>query len=82
MITLDPVCGMTVSPDTPYRYTWEGEEYGFCCAGCMRKFEAEPGRWTKKAEAAPKLVTIGLKKKPAPAPVSASEPVPAPAPVH
>jgi Cu+-exporting ATPase len=62
MRTLDPVCGMTVGLDTPYRYTWDGEEYGFCCKGCLDKFALEPKKWLEK-QAAPKLVTIGLKKK-------------------
>ncbi|HTJ41905.1 MAG TPA: heavy metal translocating P-type ATPase [Kofleriaceae bacterium] len=60
MITLDPVCGMTVKLDTPHRYTHAGEEYGFCCAGCLTKFKADPAKYLEKP-AAPKLVSIGRK---------------------
>ena len=30
----DPVCGMTVSPDTELRHVHAGAEYLFCSAGC------------------------------------------------
>ena len=36
---------MTVSADTPHRLTYAGREYLFCCAGCLSKFKAEPGRY-------------------------------------
>jgi Cu+-exporting ATPase len=36
---------MTVSADTPHRLTDAGREYLFCCAGCLSKFKAEPGRY-------------------------------------
>lgn len=38
----DPVCGMTVKPDTPHRHTHDGKEVLFCSAGCKAKFEADP----------------------------------------
>ncbi len=41
----DPVCGMTVRPDTTHRHTHEGREYRFCCAGCRTKFIADPQRY-------------------------------------
>ena len=34
--TTDPVCGMTVSPDTELRHVHAGTEYLFCSAGCRR----------------------------------------------
>lgn len=40
---IDPVCGMTVDRSrTMDRVTYEGVEYAFCCAGCRRRFEADP----------------------------------------
>ncbi len=42
---LDPVCGMTPSPDTPHRVTHEGQEYLFCSAGCRSRFDADPARY-------------------------------------
>ena len=45
----DPVCGMTVKPDTPHRTTHDGHEVLFCSAGCKTKFQADPGRYLKPA---------------------------------
>jgi len=41
----DPVCGMTVDPAGPHRLTHEGVEYGFCCAGCLQRFQADPEKY-------------------------------------
>jgi Cu+-exporting ATPase len=42
----DPVCGMTVDPDsTPHHATHDGKEFHFCSAGCRKKFIAEPQRY-------------------------------------
>jgi len=40
--TTDPVCGMTVSPDSELRHVHAGVEYLFCCSGCLEKFAADP----------------------------------------
>ena len=50
----DPVCGMSVSGDSPHRATYRGQEYFFCCAGCRAKFEADPEKYlVPKPSAAP-----------------------------
>lgn len=36
----DPICGMTVSADSPHRLTRDGETFFFCCAGCRETFAA------------------------------------------
>jgi xanthine dehydrogenase accessory factor len=43
---VDPVCGMTVTagPDA-YPAEHDGVTYYFCCAGCRRSFEADPGAY-------------------------------------
>jgi Cu+-exporting ATPase len=41
----DPVCGMTVAPESPHRATFEGKDYRFCSAGCLEKFQAAPRRY-------------------------------------
>ena len=42
-ITRDPVCGMEVSPSSGKpSLEYLGEQYHFCCEGCLRKFAAEP----------------------------------------
>lgn len=39
----DPVCGMTVNPDTtPHHAEHEGHTYHFCAAACRQKFIAHP----------------------------------------
>ncbi len=40
---VDPVCGMTVAPETSAgKYDFEGETYYFCSTGCMNKFKQNP----------------------------------------
>ncbi len=40
---IDPVCGMTVTPETAAgSTTYEGTTYYFCGAGCLKRFEASP----------------------------------------
>lgn len=41
----DPVCGMTPTTDTPYRYARDGVEFLFCCARCRDRFIADPARF-------------------------------------
>ena len=51
--TLDPVCGMTVDPNSSaHHLTLDGETFNFCCAGCRAKFEATPDRY-RHPESAP-----------------------------
>ncbi|MCX6545802.1 MAG: heavy metal translocating P-type ATPase [Acidobacteria bacterium] len=54
-ILKDPVCGMTVSPDSPHRIDHHGRTFVFCCRGCLAKFTANPDQYvdvttTKPAE--------------------------------
>ena len=37
---VDPICGMSVSRDSPHRVESGGETYWFCCAGCAETFAA------------------------------------------
>jgi Cu+-exporting ATPase len=49
----DPVCGMSVNPETSkHRLEHDGTTYHFCCNGCRTKFEADPARYLDKAKAA------------------------------
>ncbi len=42
----DPVCGMTVDPDTAkHSHAHEGQTYYFCCGGCRAKFAADPAQY-------------------------------------
>src|SRR4051812_44378954 len=48
---LDPVCGMTVDPQTAkHRHDHESHIYYFCSAGCRSKFAADPGKYLDKHE--------------------------------
>ena len=46
---IDPVCGMSVEVASA-RHVFEhgGERYCFCCSGCQRAFEREPGSYAVK----------------------------------
>ena len=45
----DPVCGMTVKPDSVHGLDYAGRHYRFCSAKCLAKFEAEPQRYLQAA---------------------------------
>ena len=52
---IDPVCGMTVKPDSPHHAAWERSEYFFCSPGCRQKFEADPATYVRVAPGATRL---------------------------
>ena len=39
---VDPVCGMTVSPATAEKSSFQGRDVFFCSSGCHAKFDASP----------------------------------------
>ncbi len=41
----DPVCGMTVTNDSPHIFNHKGKLVYFCSAGCKAKFQAEPAKY-------------------------------------
>jgi xanthine dehydrogenase accessory factor len=48
---VDPVCGMTVAVGAGTESTVHGGVmYYFCCAGCRRSFEADPGRYLSEVK--------------------------------
>ena len=48
----DPVCGMTVDPETtPHHAEHHGEAFHFCSAGCRTKFTADPEKYLAKDRA-------------------------------
>jgi Cu+-exporting ATPase len=48
---LDPVCGMTVDPETSkHRFEYRGETFHFCSAGCRTKFAADPAKYLDKSK--------------------------------
>lgn len=46
MKATDPVCGMTVDPETAAgKAEYEGKTYYFCSEGCRKAFEEDPERY-------------------------------------
>jgi xanthine dehydrogenase accessory factor len=46
---IDPVCGMTVTARASGRpVSHDGVDYYFCCAGCRRAFEQDPGPYVTR----------------------------------
>lgn len=43
---VDPVCGMSVDPESGYGKMHGGRLYRFCSRNCLDKFETEPARYT------------------------------------
>ena len=44
--SIDPVCGMTVSPATAAGvHEYNGSQYYFCSKSCLQKFAAQPGSY-------------------------------------
>ncbi|MEO5618252.1 MAG: HAD-IC family P-type ATPase, partial [Candidatus Eisenbacteria bacterium] len=65
----DPVCGMTVRPDSPHAFTHGAKEYRFCSAGCRTKFAADPERylalkWDAPQPAVPATTAAALQPAP------------------
>jgi Cu+-exporting ATPase len=57
----DPVCGMSVDPQTAkHRFAYKGRDYFFCSGRCRERFEAEPDKFLqpKPPEAAAPAGTI------------------------
>ncbi len=46
---VDPVCGMTVTEQSPHRHEHAGRMYFFCAAKCRAKFAAEPAKYLAPA---------------------------------
>jgi Cu+-exporting ATPase len=55
----DPVCGMTVKPDSPLRDEHAGKIYLFCSSKCQAKFSADPEKYLHPAPAMPEVAIPG-----------------------
>lgn len=59
----DPVCGMTVDPESKdLRYEYKGKTYFFCCEHCLNMFRKDPERYISE-EFPHKMKTILSLKK-------------------
>jgi len=62
-VTRDPVCGMTVNPQTAKHILDHAEKtYYFCCAHCLEKFKSNPQRFLKNSGPGG-LVTLGMPRQ-------------------
>ena len=61
----DPVCGMTVAPDSPRRFQFDGTTYYFCSDHCLKKFSAEPAKYVAPQGSLPPAAL-----RPAPEPIA------------
>ncbi|SHK17810.1 Cu+-exporting ATPase [Bradyrhizobium lablabi] len=53
-VAIDPVCGMSVNPDTAkHRFAYKGQDFFFCSARCRERFEAEPEKFLQPSEPEP-----------------------------
>src|SRR6266508_2097932 len=67
MMSLDPVCGMTVDPARAAgQLEHAGTVYYFCSKGCLEKFAADPANYLSRESASrgPVISIGGLKNKP------------------
>ena len=51
----DPVCGMSVTPQSPHVLQHQGHPVYFCSAGCKAKFAAEPDKYPVATVVSPPL---------------------------
>ncbi|MBI4807857.1 MAG: heavy metal translocating P-type ATPase [Nitrosomonadales bacterium] len=55
----DPVCGMTVAPESRLRFIHEGRTYLFCSAKCLDKFQAAPNDYSNTHQNTPSPAAAG-----------------------
>lgn len=70
-MAIDPICGMTVDPESAAgRHDYQGTTYYFCAVSCLEKFKANPENILQPT--ATGLISLG-KKKPLPMMMPASQ---------
>jgi P-type Cu+ transporter len=71
---IDPVCGMTVDPETAkWTSHHAGQTFYFCNPGCKAKFDANPPAYTKQKEEAKPTQDSGLRTQDSPSPSPAEQ---------
>ena len=55
----DPVCGMSVAADGTHRVEHGGETFVFCCAGCAKRFRADPQHYLEPRPEDPEPAIAG-----------------------
>ncbi len=58
---IDPVCGMTVDPDSAAgSYQYKGKTYYFCSTHCVNKFQETPEGFLNKSTSAASVQPVGI----------------------
>ena len=66
---MDPVCGMTVNPQSAAgSYEYDGKTYYFCSPHCLRKFREDPQRFLNNAPEPMVSLPVGIQRVPKQAP--------------
>ncbi len=55
----DPVCGMTVTEQSPHRHDYKERTYFFCSEKCRAKFSVDPVKYVEPAAEAPAVTEAG-----------------------
>ena len=64
---IDPVCGMTVQPETAAGWhEHEGETFYFCSTRCLQKFQENPETFLNKSSAPITLQPVQIQREPKP----------------
>ncbi|MBA2525730.1 MAG: YHS domain-containing protein, partial [Pyrinomonadaceae bacterium] len=64
---IDPVCGMTVQPETAAGWhEHEGETFYFCSTHCLQKFQENPETFLNKSSAPIALQPVQIQREPKP----------------
>jgi Cu+-exporting ATPase len=60
---IDPVCGMTVDPDSAAgSYEYEGRTYYFCSTHCLHKFRDDPERFLNQPAMSMMVQPVGIQR--------------------
>ncbi|MEG1710073.1 MAG: YHS domain-containing protein, partial [Acinetobacter sp.] len=63
-VSVDPVCGMSVTDLSKPNIDYKGQRYYFCCSGCLNKFELDPEQYLLSAKVnEPKKTGCGCASK-------------------
>lgn len=49
----DPICGISLDTNSPFKSAHAGRIYVFCCRTCKAKFDKDPGRYAGPSGDAP-----------------------------
>ncbi len=61
---IDPVCGMTVKPETAAgSFEYQGKTYFFCAKHCLHKFSQNPEQYLNKPSAPTAIQPIGITRQ-------------------